>query len=78
MNEIHQISLKLRLGMHPDRAIKPGELRRLWDERCKDVLKRRINRHRRAHHAIGSQGECSNGAQTGQESHVFGTAHSNN
>ncbi len=53
MNEIQQISLKLRLGIDPDEVIEPKELLRQWGDRCRVDLERRIQKHKHMHHAIG-------------------------
>ncbi len=38
MNEFHQISLKLQLGIDPAQQVDPGTLRDLWEQRCQQQI----------------------------------------
>jgi hypothetical protein len=42
MNEFHQISLKLQLGIDPMEKVDPITLRELWEQRCQAQMKERM------------------------------------
>ena len=46
VNEIHQISLKLRLGIDPAQPIAPDELLTRWKNQCRMELSEKIRAQR--------------------------------
>jgi hypothetical protein len=42
MNEFHQISLKLQLGIDPAQKVDPVTLRDLWEQRCQQQLEEKL------------------------------------
>jgi len=62
MNAIHQISLKLQMGIHPAAPVKPETLRAMWRQRLQDRIEalqakagNRENSPSRINHTVGCQ-----------------------
>ena len=46
MNEFHQISLKLQLGINPMEKVDPITLRELWEQHCQAQMQDRMRSRR--------------------------------